>query len=75
MLSAVEFNYQPAFNRTKVSDERADRMLSTKLCIAELSVAQPRLEFAFRIGLLAAQPASSFLKFRKIERHSVVPST
>ena len=54
MLSAVEFNYQPAFNRTKVSDERADRMLSTKLYIAELSGAQPRPEFAFGVGLLAA---------------------
>jgi len=54
MLTAIEFNYQSAFNRTKVSDERAERMLSTKLCIAELSGAQPRPEFAFGVGLLAA---------------------
>jgi len=75
MLPAIEFDYQSTFDGAKIGNKRAERMLSTKLCIAELSVAQPRLEFAFRIGLLAAQPASSFLKFRKIERHSVVPST
>jgi hypothetical protein len=52
MLSAIEFNHQPAFNRAKVSNERADRVLSTKLCIAELSAAQPCPEFAFRMSLL-----------------------
>ena len=73
MLATIEFDHQPTFNRTKISDERADRMLSTKLCIAELSVAQPRPEFAFRIGLLAPQPASSELLRAWIRQHEICP--
>jgi hypothetical protein len=55
MLSAVEFNYQSAFDSAKIGNKRADRVLSTKLYIAELSGAQPRPEFAFGVGLLEAQ--------------------
>jgi hypothetical protein len=44
MLSANEFDHQSAFDNAKVGDERADRVLLTKLCIAELSAAQPRPE-------------------------------
>ena len=61
MLSTIEFNHQPVFDRAKVSAERADRVLSTKLRSAKLACTQPRPEFAFRIGLHASQPASSFL--------------
>jgi hypothetical protein len=54
MLSAIEFNHQPAFNRAKVSDERADRVLSTKLRTTKLSCPQPCPELTFGVGLLAA---------------------
>jgi hypothetical protein len=74
VLSAIEFNHQPTFNTTKVSDERADRVLSTNLCIADLSVAQPRPEFAFRIGLLTPQPSGIDLLFSRVGLHRNEPS-
>src|SRR4030095_9954974 len=42
------------FNRAKVSDERADRVLSTKLRTTKLSCPQPCPELTFGVGLLAA---------------------
>jgi hypothetical protein len=63
MLSAIEFDHQSAFDSAKVGDERADRVLSTKLCIAELSAAQPRPQFAFRISLLTPQASGFYFCF------------
>jgi hypothetical protein len=74
MPPAIEFNHQPTFNTTKVSDEGTDRVLSTKLCIVELSVAQPRPEFAFRIGLLAPQASGIYLLFSRVGLHHNEPS-
>jgi hypothetical protein len=73
MLSAIEFDHQPTFDTTKVSDEGADRVLSTKLRFAKLACTQPHPEFAFRIGLVASKLTRSDLLRAWIRQHEICP--
>ncbi len=56
MLRAVEFDDEPPFNRTEVSEVRPNRELTAKLGVAHLAVSQMMPEYPFRVSLFATQP-------------------
>ena len=62
MLPTVKFDCKPDAPRGKVSDIGTNRKLLYEFGVLELSVSQPRPEFALNLGHIAAQSAGSFGK-------------
>lgn len=58
MVAAIEFNHQATLYTTKVSYERANRVLAAKFSAAQLAVTQTYPKFFLRVGYFSSQLTS-----------------